>query len=215
MSGLELGIESHVRSFAPGTTLYFAGAPADVVFLIREGRVRLLKRGRGIERTVDVLGAGDLFGEEALLSGAHRSATAEALEAVTALVVDGDTFRALTRRRPEVGDGVIVQLVHRLRRTEARLEAATVPDPMLRVLDALLLELERSPGGALSLSPLELSSRTGLDPDVVKTVVGSLRDRGYLTLGEHALAVAEVGPLRGLRDLLALKDEVRHRIDRR
>ena len=50
-SGQELGIDSYYRSFSAGSTLYYAGAPADTLFLIRDGRVRLLRRARGVERT--------------------------------------------------------------------------------------------------------------------------------------------------------------------
>ena len=103
----ELTIESYYRSFSAGSILYYAGSPARDLFLIRDGRVRLLKRARGIERTTGLFGAGDLVGEEALLPGAHRWATAEAIEPVTALVIESDTFRALTRKRPDVGEGAM------------------------------------------------------------------------------------------------------------
>ena len=96
----ELSVEDFYRSFPAGTTRYYAGAPAESLYLIREGRVRLWKRSRGVERTTGVFDAGDLVGEEALVEGAHRTATAEAIEPVTALVIESDTFRALTRKRP-------------------------------------------------------------------------------------------------------------------
>ena len=76
--------------------------------------MRLLKRARGVERTTGLFGAGELVGEEALLPGAHRSATAEAIEPVTALVIESDTFRALVRSRPDLGESVMRQLVRRL-----------------------------------------------------------------------------------------------------
>ena len=41
--GDELGIERFYRSFSAGATLYYAGAPADEVYLVREGRARLVR----------------------------------------------------------------------------------------------------------------------------------------------------------------------------
>lgn len=209
-SGDELLVERYYRSFSAGATLYYAGAPADALYLIRDGRVRLVKRARGIERTTGIFGAGDLVGEESLVPGAHRTATAEAIEPVSALVVESDTFRALVRKRPDIGEGAMRQLVRRLRRAEEQIENATLPDPTLRVLNTLLRVAEEDPGNVIPLSPLELSTRTGLDLDQVKAVVGQLRDRGYLELGDQTISIFDPSALRELHELLALKEDVRH-----
>ena len=209
-SGDELLVERYYRSFSAGATLYYAGAPADALYLIRDGRVRLVKRARGIERTMGVFGAGDMVGEESLVPGAHRTATAEAIEPVSALVVESDTFRALVRKRPDIGEGAMRQLVRRLRRAEEQIENATLPDPTLRVLNTLLRVAEEDPGNVIPLSPLEISTRTGLELDQVKAVVGQLRDRGYLELGDQTISIFDPSALRELHELLALKEDVRH-----
>ena len=203
-------IESYYRSFSAGTTLYYAGSPAHELFLIRDGRVQLLKRARGVERTTGLFGAGELVGEEALLAGAYRSATARAIEPVTALVIESDTFRALTRSRPDLGEAVTEQLVRRLRQAEEQIESFLLPDPTVRVLNTLLIQLEGTGGSLLSLSPLELSTRTGLDLDQVKAVVGQLHDRGYVQVGDQTITIEDASALRELQQLLVVKDEVRH-----
>lgn len=203
-------IESYYRSFSAGTTLYYAGSPAHELFLIRDGRVQLLKRARGVERTTGLFGAGELVGEEALLAGAYRSATAKAIEPVTALVIESDTFRALTRSRPDLGEAVTEQLVRRLRRAEEQIESFLLPDPTVRVLNTLLIQLEETGGRLLSLSPLELSTRTGLDLDQVKAVVGQLHERGYVQVGDQTITIEDASALRELQQLLVVKDEVRH-----
>ena len=118
----ELGIDRYYRSFSAGTTLYYAGAPATELYLIRTGRVQLVKRARGIERSIGLYGASEIVGEEALLPGAHRSASAQAIEPVSALVIESDTFRALVRRRPDLGEGVMQQLARRLQRAGEQIE---------------------------------------------------------------------------------------------
>lgn len=206
----ELGIDRYYRSFSAGTTLYYAGAPATELYLIRTGRVRLLKRARGVERSIGLYGAEQLVGEEALLPGAHRSASAEAIEPVTALVIESDTFRALVRRRPDLGEGVMQQLAQRLQRAAEQIENFLLPDPTIRVLNTLLHAVEDAEDGPLELSPLELSIRTALDLDQVKAVVGNLRERGYLSVGDQTVTISNASALRQLRDLLGLKEDVRH-----
>jgi len=206
----ELGIDRYHRSFSAGTTLYYAGAPATELYLIRSGRVQLLKRARGVERSVGLYGAAEIVGEEALLPGAHRSATARAIEPVAALVIESDTFRALVRRRPDVGEAVMQQLARRLRRAGEQIENFLLPDPTIRVLNSLLHALDDSGEGPLELSPLELSTRTALDLDQLKAVVGQLQERGYLEAGDQTITIVDAAALRRLHELLALKEEVRH-----
>lgn len=208
----EAGAERHYRSFAADATLYYAGAPAEELYLIREGTVRLIKRSRGRERITGLFGRGELVGEEALVSGAHRTATAQAVEPVTALVVGRDTFRTLVRNRPEVGEGVLQQLVLRLRRAEEQIENFLLPDPTLRVVNSLLHAIDDEPSGPLELSPLELSTRTALDLERVKAVVRQLQDRGYLSVGDQTITIRDAPALRQLQDLLALKEDVRRGI---
>ena len=206
----ELGIDRYYRSFSAGATLYYAGAPATELYLIRTGRVRLVKRARGVERSIGLYGAEEIVGEEALLPGAHRSASAEAIESVTALVIESDTFRALVRQRPDLGEGVMQQLARRLQRAAEQIENFLLPDPTIRVLNTLLHAVDDADEGPLELSPLELSTRTALDLDQVKAVVGQLKERGYLSVGDQTITISDASALRQLHDLLALKEDVRH-----
>jgi CRP-like cAMP-binding protein len=206
----EPGIDASYRSFSAGETLYYAGAPAGQLYLIRQGQVELFKRARGIERSVGLFGAEEIVGEEALIPGAHRSAMARAIEPVSALVIESDTFRALVRRRPELGERVMQQLVRRLQRAEEQTQNFLLPDPTIRVLNTLLGALEERDEGKLEISPLELSNLTALDLDQVKAVVGQLCERDYLDLGDQTITIRDASPLRRLQALLSLKEEVRH-----
>jgi CRP-like cAMP-binding protein len=206
----ELGTEGYRRRFSAGATLYYAGAPATELYLIGEGRVQLIKRARGVEHNIGLYGAEELVGEEALLPGAHRTATAQAIETTSALVIESDMFRALVRRRPELGERVMQQLVRRLQRTEEHLENFLLPDPAIRVLNTLLRAIDDADDGLLELSPLELSTRTALALDQVKAVIAQLRDRGYLSVGDQTITIGNPSALRRLHALLALKDDVRH-----
>jgi hypothetical protein len=102
------------------------------------------------------------------------------------------------------------QLAQRLRRAGEQIENFLLPDPTIRVLNSLLHALDDSGEGPLELSPLELSTRTALDLDQLKAVVGQLQERGYLEAGDQTITIVNVSALRQLHELLALKEEVRH-----
>ncbi len=207
------GLERFARRFEAGQVLYEAGQPADACFLVQHGRVRLVKRVRGAEHVHAVLRAGALFGEEALVPDGVRQSTARALTDVELFAIDRDTFDALLASNPEVARRIVEQLVRRLHDAEERLENMSLQDAPSRVVHTLLRLARRVPvgpdGHVLRVSPLELSSRVGLDVDSVKRVVRHLRDGGYLEVTEERLVVPDIEPLRRLYELLGAKEEVR------
>lgn len=204
------GTDTARRSFSAGATLFYAGAPATELYLISTGRVQLFKRARGVERSIGLYGPEELLGEEALLPGMHRNATAQAIEPTQALVIESDTFRALVRRRPELGERVMQQLIRRVQRTEEQLDNFLLADPTIRVLNSLLRAFDDSGEELLELSPLELSTRAALALDQVKAVVAQLGDRGYLFLGDQTITIRNPPALRQLQVILSLKEDVRH-----
>ena len=201
------------RRFTAGETIYGEGEPASACFLVQEGRVRLVQHIRATERSLTVLKPGDLFGEDALLERSVRSTSAVALTDVTALALDRQTFGVMVAGNPAVAGRLMEQLVRRLRDAEEHLENVMLSDHPSRVVNTLLRLAAESPAGAeghvLAISPLELSSRVGLDVDAVKRAVQQLRDGGYLCIVDERILLPDVEALRRLYQLLGVKEEVR------
>ncbi len=201
------------RTFAAAATIYDEGEPAEHCYLIQTGRVRLVKRIRGAERSLTVLKPGDLFGEDALLARSSRSASAVALTEAQVLALDRKTFGVLLSTNPEVASRLVEQLVRRLRNAEEQVENAMLRDHPSRVVNTLLrLAGTAEPtadGHVISVSPLEVSSRVGLDVDAVKKAVQQLRDGGYIRIAEERIIVPDLGALKQLYQLLGTKEDVR------
>ena len=201
------------RTFSAGQAIYSEGQDANECFLIEAGRVRLVKRIRSSERSLTVLGPGDLFGEDALVPSSLRSASAVALTDLEALALDKQTFALMLSGNAEIASQLVEQLVRRLRDAEEQLENAMLADHPSRVINTLLRLASHAGRGAknvsLQVSPLELSSRVGLDVDAVKRAVQQLRDGGYLRIIEERILLPDLDALRRLYELLGMKEEVR------
>lgn len=209
-------LERHGRQFAAGASIYSDGDDAPVLFWLHEGRVRLTKRVRTAERNLAVVRPGDLFGEETLLPQGLRGATAVALTDVVAVALDRATVASLVAGKPELADWLIGELARRVREAEDQLENAMLRDQPSRVVNALLrLSQAMLPTGSeadevrLAVSPLELSSRAGLDVDTVKRVVQQLRDGGYVHIVDETVQIPDPEGLRRLYTALGAKEEVR------
>jgi ATP-binding cassette subfamily B protein len=90
-------------SFPFGAVIVREGDPADAFYLLTFGSARVVKQGdNGDEVPLNVLHAGDSFGEIALLKQGARTVTVRARGSVEALRLDGAVFSALTTSHPEV-----------------------------------------------------------------------------------------------------------------
>ena len=202
--------DQYGRRFVQGEILFREGEPATHAFLLQQGRVRLLKRVRMVERSLSVLRPGDLFGEGAMVEGAVRISTALALSDGIMLTLDRSSFRPIIERYPAIAERILVQLVRRLRDAEDQIEVLMLRDSQSKVVSALL-KMARGHGGPveLTVSPVDLSSRVGLDVETVKRTVQRLRDQQYLRIVGERVQVPDVDALRRLYALLGTKDELR------
>ncbi len=68
------------RRFKPGTVILCEETAGEYLYIIKRGRVRVLKRGRGREVVLGEFGPGNLIGEMALIDRRPRSASVVAVE---------------------------------------------------------------------------------------------------------------------------------------
>lgn len=203
-------LERFGRHFAAGEVLYREGDPAHHAYLLHEGRVRILKRVRNVERSLMVLEAGALFGETALAETGTRSSSAVALSHGVALVLDPSTFDTLALRHPAIAIRIVEQLAERLRDAEDQIEIMMLGDDTSKVVSALLKLAGFAEGPIqLTVSPVDLGYRVGLDVDLVKRIVARLRDQGYLRIAGETVTIPDVSGLRTLFNLLGAKEEIR------
>lgn len=87
--------------FAEGQRIMSEGEPAGPMYVVREGRVRVFKAGPDRPRNLAFYRAGDFFGELAVLTGAPRTASAEAVTPCVLLALGAEEVRAMQDRYPE------------------------------------------------------------------------------------------------------------------
>jgi CRP-like cAMP-binding protein len=98
-----------------GAVLFHEGDEGDVMFVIVEGDLQVLRTVNGVEQVLTERGAGDFVGEMAIIEAAPRSATLCAQTDVRVLAIDGETFKGILRERPDVSFAVLRSVSRRLR----------------------------------------------------------------------------------------------------
>ncbi|MBI5947441.1 MAG: ATP-binding cassette domain-containing protein [Chloroflexi bacterium] len=102
----ELAASVTVREFAAGDTIVREGDPGDAMFVILEGQVEVAHDANGTAVFLARLGAGDVFGEMALVTGDPRNASVTSDGPSRVAAISRERFEALVRARPELDDEI-------------------------------------------------------------------------------------------------------------
>lgn len=79
----------------PGQVLFEAGAPADKLYFIQSGSINMGDKNTGV--VFATLKTGDSFGEQAMLQGGIRGATATAAEPTVCLEITAEGLRHILK----------------------------------------------------------------------------------------------------------------------
>jgi CRP-like cAMP-binding protein len=172
-----------VETFANSAVIYRPGMPADKVFLLRAGRVRLLRQGSGKSKSVmSILKPGDLFGEVLRPEGAVMEELAIASGKCEVWSIEGRDFRALLEARPALAVDVIRALTDRVRQLRQRVAGLTRKDVPARLAEMLLSLVEahgeHTAAGELCLQGItqqDLADLVGASRSFVSTLINKMK----------------------------------------
>lgn len=115
--------------------LFREGDPGDRLYAVVSGRMRIVAGADEDARILTTLGPGAVLGELAVLTGAPRSASAQAVRDTSLLEIDGDRFAELLRRDPELGAALARALAERLQ-SGGSIEPSRAPVSVVTVAGA-------------------------------------------------------------------------------
>src|SRR5580700_8193335 len=191
-----------VTKFSPNrrfATVYSEGSPADIIFFIEAGLVKTYKRGPDNKEIIlQIVGAGEMFGEQCLGSESSRTMAAEVLQEGVIYVIPRDIFLRVCEKRPDLWREISGVLTVRKRQLEKKIELLCLHDVEYRIL-YYMAELARSFGvkvnGAehsIPLSQGELASLIGATRETTSTTLNALARKGVIRLGRRQLIVPSI-----------------------
>lgn len=104
-----------VRHVKPNMTIFTEKMPAEALYIIKSGSVRITTMaGEGDEVGLLLLGPGDFFGEIALIQESSRAVTARAENATDVLMLTRKDFQALIDLDPRVAAKITLAIARLL-----------------------------------------------------------------------------------------------------
>lgn len=104
------------ESFTAGQTIFSAGEPGDMMYVVKDGDVDVVVGGKVLE----TVGTGGILGEMALIDKQPRSATAVAKTDCKLVSVDEQRFQRLVQQTPHFALQVMRVMARRIRQMDAQ-----------------------------------------------------------------------------------------------
>lgn len=179
----EIRAHCHQRELDVGEIILLDGQPAEALYVVRSGSVRVFKiaaTGRK-EQVLIVLRRGETFNDVPVFDGGTNPASAQAAEPGTSVcVVPAAHVARLLATNPRVMANVIHVLAGRLRYMTLLVEDLSFHHITQRMARLLLEEGQRT-GGMVTLSQQEMAARVGTAREVVSRALRELEQRGVIT----------------------------------
>jgi CRP/FNR family transcriptional regulator, cyclic AMP receptor protein len=196
-----------------GEVFYTPQEPDGKLFILKRGRVRIFKMEASREFTLEVLGAGTVFGEVAFTPHRLRDAYAEATERSVLLAMERADVERLIQQKPQVGIRIISLLSERLRYYETRMEDVTLKEVPGRLASLILFLVEsegvRRPGEIgipTRYTHEHIGTMIGANREAVTRAFGRLQDEGVIQMRRRFIYVQDVEALESAAGRL-LEDE--------
>ena len=152
----EAGLGRRIIQLKPKQAFFSQGGPADSIFYLQSGRAKLTVFSEKCkEATITLFAVGDFVGEESLATvGGLRLATATAITACTALMIEREEMVRVMHEEHSFSDLFVKFLLARSMRTQADLVDQLFNSSEKRLARILLLLAEfGKPGEPESLIP--------------------------------------------------------------
>jgi CRP/FNR family transcriptional regulator, cyclic AMP receptor protein len=185
-----LATRFHPVLYRRGEMIFREGEPAERLFLIQDGRVKLsISSSRGGELLIGVLGRGQIFGELAVIDRGPRAMNARAMEDSEVYALTSDVFWTMLENRPALARRLLELMARRLRRADQTSQDLVFFDAPTRLARKLLelAEEQGEPTGradevriTVRVTQEEMAQMVGVTRGSVNRLIASFAGRGWI-----------------------------------
>jgi CRP/FNR family transcriptional regulator, cyclic AMP receptor protein len=198
-SRLAMAQQAARRVVDRGQMVFWQDDPGEAMFVLVEGAVKLVvcsKDGDLIE--LHRHDAPAVFGELAVLDGGPRSASAEAVERSTLVVITRTELLRLLRTEEQVAEALLRTLGAMVRRTTRQVSDLAFLSLQRRVAAKLLDLAEPGQARTRRVTQVELATMVNGARQTVNQALRSLESRGYIRSVGRAFEILDRDQLRHL-----------------
>ncbi|HEX2696965.1 MAG TPA: Crp/Fnr family transcriptional regulator, partial [Anaerolineales bacterium] len=190
---------SVIRSIEEGEFFFFQGDPADYLYVLTEGQVKLLQANRsGQQVNLRTIYPWQMFGALGAVRGAEATypATAQALENSSALATKSSFFKDMMQTRPYLSAGLMQVMTSYIQEMQTRYRELATERVEQRIARALLRLTSQSgqkasEGIELSFSRQDVAEMAGTTLYTVSRVMAEWERQGWVELGREQVRITK------------------------
>ena len=194
---------TETRAFSRGTTIFLQGEPAEHVYIVLEGWIKLFRISQnGAEAVVGVFTKGRSFGEAAAFQNDVYPVAAEAVTDCRVMPVRSGLILGLMKSRPELCTAMLASTFKHLHALVAQIEQLKGHTGAQRVAEFLLELCPVAEGSCVVTLPYDkvlIAGRLGMKPESLSRSFARLRELGVKVSQNHAM-ISDVTELRDYVD---------------
>jgi len=186
-----------------GATIFSKGDPGNSLVAVISGTVKIsISSPDGRNAILNLIGAGEIFGEIALLDRQPRSADAIANTNCELFIIDRREFIPFVQSQPTLAMKFIELLCMRLRSTSDQVEQVILQNLPGRLASALLRLTEKHKlepqGRAIAITQQEISEMVGMTRESINKQLRAWAARDWVRLEHGAIVVLKAERLQAL-----------------
>ncbi len=190
------------RRLATGEVIFRERQPADSLWAVKEGLVRIVKSGPdGREIVLEIFSPGELFGAVVALENRPYPVSAVAAEASVVWQLPAALARELCQKHPTLRSAILEQVAGRLRHAHERLRSVAlerVEQRLARMLLALADKIghERNGITVLSVTRQELADMIGTTVETTIRITSKWQQAGVVSSSRHQIGLTDLAAIR-------------------
>jgi CRP/FNR family transcriptional regulator, nitrogen oxide reductase regulator len=188
------------RNLVAAENIFWEGDASDWFYQVRTGKVRIFKSSSsGKEITLSYFGAGEIFGEVAVLEDQPYPASAQAVTAASLIGIRKADFRKFILDHPPVALKIISVLSGRLRESQSRLRDLA-GERVEQRLARIMLMLSAKLGATLPFTRQELSDMAGTTTETTIRILSQWKEAGIIRSVRSQITIADAQKLQKAAD---------------
>jgi CRP/FNR family cyclic AMP-dependent transcriptional regulator len=189
---------SQTRRYPANTILINEGDESNSMYVIKEGEVKVYASDEnGKEVIFQILGAGEYFGEMALVDDAPRSASVVTLTPIKVMIISKADFKHFLASNSEAAFNLIRALTKKVRALTSSVKNLALLDVYGRVAQTLLdmsTEIDGKQVINQKLTHQEIANMVGASREMVSRILKDLSTGGYITVDKNSITINEKFP---------------------
>jgi len=191
---------SVLRTFAANEMIFLEGEPAQGLWIVESGRVKIYKLSLdGNEHILHLRGPGKTFNDIGALDGGANPANAAALSAeVQVWLVPTDIITHVLTHNPQVALNVIRLLAKRVRSLVGQIEDLALYSVIVRLARFLIKQVDEPSLSGPGVTRTAIAAHLNTTPQTISVALRELEAAGAIEFDRHQITIVDETQLRAI-----------------